>query len=399
MTNPPPAATPGWSLQPTVDWLFTKGRMIGDNNRFTQELATRLVECGAPIDGLRIMVRTLNPQVLGYMDFWNSTDNTTRTATARHGVRNTDRYLGSPLQVILEEHRSLHQPLGALPENPHAAYAELIGHGHTDYLGIPIELSDGAFSAIIFSTRKADGFDAADVELLHRLRDFLAPVLELHSIRHTAISVMNTYVGQGTGRKILSGMVQRGDADLINAALWFSDLRNFTHLTETLPANQLLDMLNDYFEFVAAAVGARGGEILRFIGDAMLIVFPIDANMGHRTACNAAIDAALDACNTLAALNHRRQRHAQPPIEFGVGLNVGEVIYGNVGAPDRLDFTVMGPAVNRAARLESLTKSLGANILFSEEFAKLIDAPVQDLGEHAMKGIDGLQKVFGLAQV
>ena len=117
------------------------------------------------------------------------------------------------------------------------------------------------------------------------------------------------------------------------------------------------------------------------------------------TACNAAIDAALDACNTLATLNHQRQRHAQPPIEFGVGLNVGEVIYGNVGAPDRLDFTVMGPAVNRTARLESLTKSLGTNILFSEEFANLIDAPVRGLGDHAMKGIDGLQKVFGLAEV
>ena len=210
---------------------------------------------------------------------------------------------------------------------------------------------------------------------------------------------MNTYVGQGTGRKILNGMIQRGDADLINAALWFSDLRNFTHLTETLPARQLLDMLNDYFEFVSAAVSARGGEILRFIGDAMLIVFPIDENTSHQAACNAAIDAALDACNTLAALNHRRQRHAQPPIEFGVGLNVGEVIYGNVGAPDRLDFTVMGPAVNRTARLESLTKSLDTNILFSREFADLIDAPTQDLGDHAMKGIDGLQKVFGLEDI
>jgi adenylate cyclase len=344
--------------------------MISDNNRFTHELATRLVESGAPIDGLRIMVRTLNPQVLAYSDFWSSSDNTTHTATARHGVRSTDRYIGSPLQVLLEEHRTLHQPLG-------------------DF------------------TKKANGFDAADVERLHRLRDYLAPVLELHSIRHTAISVMNTYVGQGTGRKILNGMIQRGDADLINAALWFSDLRNFTHLTETLPARQLLDMLNDYFEFVSAAVSARGGEILRFIGDAMLIVFPIDENTSHQTACNAAIDAALDACNTLATLNHRRQRQAQPPIEFGVGLNVGfgvglnvgEVIYGNVGAPDRLDFTVMGPAVNRTARLESLTKELDTNILFSQEFSNLIDAPVQDLGDHPMKGIDGLQKVFGLAEV
>jgi len=385
-----------WSLQPTLDWLFTRGRMISDNSRFTHQLANRLVDSGAPIDGLRIMVRTLNPLVLAYSNFWSSSENKVVTAIASHGVRNTERYLGSPLQVILEDHQTLHQPLDAVGEDPHAAYAELIADGHTDYLGLPIELSDGAFSAIIFTTGKPNGFSSADVDTLHRLRDYLAPVLELHSIRHTAISVMNTYVGKRTGSKIMSGMIQRGDADLIHAALWFSDLRDFTHLTEVLPARQLLEMLNDYFEFVSAAVSAQGGEILRFIGDAMLIVFPIDESISRQTACNAAIDAAIDACSTLAALNHRRQRQGQPPIEFGVGLNVGQVIYGNVGASDRLDFTVMGPAVNRTARLESLTKTLGANILFSDEFAGLIDHRVRDLGEHEMKGVDGLQKVFAL---
>ena len=191
-------------------------------------------------------------------------------------------------------------------------------------------------------------------------------------------------------------MIKRGDADVIHAALWFSDLRNFTHLSETLEPDQVLAMLNEYFEFVAAAVTAQGGEILRFIGDAMLIVFPIDENMCIRTACNAAIEAAIDAQDSLAPLNHQRRRHGLPQIEFGVGLNVGEVIYGNVGAPDRLDFTVMGPAVNRTARLESLTKDLGHNILFSREFADLVEQPVRDLGEHEMKGIAGLQKVYAL---
>jgi adenylate cyclase len=395
-TQSPPASKRDWSLQPVMDWLFAGGRMIADNNRFAHELANRLVAAGAPLDGLRIMAHTLNPLVLAYADFWSSTDNRTRTVAARHGVRESERYIGSPLQFILEERRTLHQPLDELPQDPHGAYVELIADGYTDYLGLPFEFSDGAYSAIIFTTKRAGGFDPADIERLERLRDYLAPVLELNSMRHTAISVLNTYVGKRTGRKILDGMIKRGDADLINAALWFSDLRNFTHLTEVLPARQLLDMLNDYFEFVSAAVGARGGEILRFIGDAMLIVFPIDESTSRSEACNAAIEAALDACDTLATLNHRRQRHGQPAIEFGVGLNIGEVIYGNVGAPDRLDFTVMGPAVNRTARLESLTKSLDATILFSGEFAKLIDLPARDLGEHEMKGVDGLQRVFAL---
>ena len=207
---------------------------------------------------------------------------------------------------------------------------------------------------------------------------------------------MDTYLGRRTGEKVLAGMVKRGDADVINAALWFSDLRDFTRLTESLAPEQVLKMLNDYFEFVSAAVTANGGEILRFIGDAMLIVFPISGDSCQHTAARAAIEAALDAQNSLAALNHLRRRHDEPEIEFGVGLNVGEVIYGNVGAPDRLDFTVMGPAVNRTARLESLTKTLGRNILFSREFADLISEPVQPMGEHPMKGIDGMQPVFAL---
>jgi adenylate cyclase len=398
MAKPQQQSDSDWSLQPVIDWLVSAGRLITDNHRFTQELATQLAKSGAPVDGLRIMIRTLNPQVLAFTNFWSSTNNMTRTAIASHGVRSTDRYLGSPLQIVLEEHRSLHQPLAELPENPHAAYAELLADGYTDYLAIPVEFSDGAFSAIVFSTKKADGFSAADIDRLHRLRDFLAAILELQSIRHTAISVMNTYVGKRTGGKILSGMVQRGDADIINAAIWFSDLRNFTPLTENLPSDQLLDLLNSYFECVAAAVSARGGEILRFIGDAMLIVFPIDENISSKTAANAAIDAAIDAGNALETLNHRRRRHGQAMIEFGVGLNIGEVVYGNVGAPDRLDFTVMGPAVNRAARLESLTKTLGSNILFSLAFAELIDQPVRNMGEHEMKGIAGLSPVFALQE-
>ncbi len=210
---------------------------------------------------------------------------------------------------------------------------------------------------------------------------------------------MTTYVGKRTGEKVLSGMIRRGDADTIHAALWFSDLRNFTHLTETLPAKEVFAMLNEYFEFVSAAVRARGGEILRFIGDAMLIVFPISSDVSKKSACNAALESAKDARATLAVINHLRKRKTKPLIEFGVGLNVGEVVYGNVGAPDRLDFTVMGPAVNRTARLESLTKKLGHDVLVSKDFSDQIDYDTISLGLHSMKGIVEPQSVFAISNV
>jgi adenylate cyclase len=302
--------------------------------------------------------------------------------------------------VIYETHKRVRQRLDNLPEDAHRAYTELAEDGFTDYVALPVFFGEVAEpgAAIIISTKRNGGFTDQDIESFRQIRDYLAPVLEVHALRHISRSLMNTYVGKRTSEKVLAGMIKRGDADRINAALWFSDLRNFTQITETLPADQVLEMLNEYFEFVAAAVGARGGEILRFIGDAMLIVFPIDNNMCAQTACNAAIDAAIDAYNTLATLNHQRRRHNKPEIEFGVGLNVGEVIYGNVGAPDRLDFTVMGPAVNRTARLESLTKEFDCNILFSKDFAEMIETPSQFLGNHDMKGIAQPQAVYALCE-
>ena len=146
-------------------------------------------------------------------------------------------------------------------------------------------------------------------------------------------------------------------------------------------------MLNEYFEFISAAVTAHGGEILRFIGDAMLIVFPIDDTMCGKTAANAAVDAATDARSTLATLNHQRRRHGKPEIEFGVGLNIGEVIYGNVGAPERLDFTLFGSAVNKASRVETLSKSLERLILLTERVARRLDRELDDLGEHPLRGV------------
>jgi adenylate cyclase len=212
-------------------------------------------------------------------------------------------------------------------------------------------------------------------------------VLEAVATHRIAETLLDTYVGHRTGRRILSGQIQRGAAETIHAALLYSDLRDFTSLTEALPTQQLLAMLNEYFETVAASVSAHDGEILRFVGDAMLVVFPADGEHGSGPACRAAVDAALDVFTRIDAINGRRRQTGDPEIRFGIGLTAGEVVYGNVGAPDRLDFTVIGPAANRAARLESLTKELGVPLLMTAKFAGLLDRPVRSLGLHALKGL------------
>jgi adenylate cyclase len=385
-----------WSPQVIIDWLFSEGRMLGDDSDFVLQLARNLNACGAPVERLLLTIQTLNPEIVATSNAWLKSTDTIHHFVAERRIRETDRYIGSPMEQLFETEKRVRQRLDKLSEDAHSAYRELAEDGYTDYLALPVMFSWGLGSALVLSTKHPQGFSDTDIKSFRILRNYLSPIIEVYSLRNLSKSLMNTYVGKRTGEKVLAGMIQRGDADIIHAALWFSDLRDFTHLTETLPARQVLEMLNEYFEFVAAAVTARGGEILRFIGDAMLIVFPIDDDTSQQTACNAAIDSAIDAQSTLGSLNHRRRRHGEPEIRFGVGLNVGEVVYGNVGAPDRLDFTVMGPAVNRTARLESLTKTLDCNILFSHQFSELIDTPSTCLGMHEMKGIAEAQAVYAV---
>ena len=198
------------------------------------------------------------------------------------------------------------------------------------------------------ATDIARGFGARDLANFEQLSHALGAALEAAATHRIAETLLDTYVGHRSGRRILSGQIQRGAADVIEAAIWYADLRDFTALSEKLPSARLLEMLNAYFELVAQAVTPRGGEILRFMGDAMLILFPADKKGHLGAACAAAMDAALDAFARAETINHRRRLDSCPEIRFGVGLNAGQVVYGNVGAPDRLDFTVIGPAVNRA---------------------------------------------------
>ena len=374
--------------------MFRHGRLIENQYDFVTELSSNLLKAGAPIDRLQMLFPTINPLYSGTSALWRKRTGETTPFQAHHDIRFSDRYIGSPLQRLQETGRDIRQSLTDLPADAHAAFTELVDEGFTDYYAMRVTFNSDLAGSFIVSTRKPGGFSDCDIKNFRRMRDHVAPILEVFALRYLANSLLDTYLGKRTGQKVLSGMIKRGDADIIHAALWFSDLRDFTEMTENLPADELLKILNDYFEYVAAAVTARGGEILRFIGDAMLIVFPIDDRVSKKSACKAAIDAARDAQQSLATHNHMRRRHGENEIRFGVGLNVGEVIYGNVGAPDRLDFTVMGPAVNRTARLESLTKTLGENILVSKEFTEFVDCPMKSLGEHMMKGIEQPQPVF-----
>ena len=203
--------------------------------------------------------------------------------------------------------------------------------------------------------------------------------MEVHALRRTAKTVLETYLGRLTGERVLNGLIHRGDGEDIHAVLWLCDLRGSTTLADKLPRRAFLELLNDYFECMAGAVLAHRGEVLKFIGDAMLAIFPIGAITDHpercpehARACADAIAAAREAIRRMAELNLRRRERREQPLRFGIALHLGDVMFGNVGAPGRLDFTVIGPAVNEAARLEAMCKTLSQPLVISAEVARLL---------------------------
>jgi len=386
-----------WQQSAVIHWLFHEGRLTADPRVFVENLGRRLVEAGAPLWRLRIGCRTIHPQIAAWSLVWATDTPQVTDRVAGHGFKDNDTYIGGPMQHVVETETPFRRRLENLDEDrDHRLLFELAADGATDYLALPLIFSDRTVGTMIVASQSEAGFDDADVAAFEGLVPYVAPIFEVLAARKLARTLLDTYVGPRTGERVLSGQIKRGDGEIIHAAIWFSDLRDFTPLTESLEPQDLLAMLNAYFEAVAAAVTARGGEILRFIGDAMLIVFPVGSDGSQEDACTAAVEAARDAINALAALNMRRKRSGQPEIRFGVGLHLGEVIYGNVGAPDRLDFTVMGPAVNRTARLEGLTKTLGHGLILSDEFAARLDEETESLGFHPLKGVADEQEVFAL---
>jgi len=325
-----------WQQSAVIHWLFHEGRLTADPREFVEALGRRLIEAGAPLWRLRIGCRTIHPQIAAWSLVWATDMARATDRIAGHGYKDNDTYIGSPMQHVVETGGPYRRRLHDLDEDrDHRVLFELAADGATDYLALPLVFSDDTTGTLIVASNAAAGFDDADVAAFQGLAPFVAPVFEVLATRKLTRTLLDTYVGPRTGERVLSGQIKRGDGEVIHAAIWFSDLRDFTPLTESLEPKDLLAMLNAYFEAIAAAVTARGGEILRFIGDAMLIVFPVGSGGSQEEACTAAVEAARDAVNALAALNIRRKRSGQPEIRFGVGLHLGEVIYGNVGAPDR----------------------------------------------------------------
>lgn len=392
---------PGWPLRPIILWLLTDGRVMTSPDAVLDGLTRRLEQVGAPIARIRISCATLHPQVAAWGALWSRGKGAAPWQIG-HQQEIDAGYVDSPVQYVRETGKPFRRRLEGLdPTRDHRLMFELQAAGCTDYFGCPLPFSGERTNFFGIACDRPNGFTDDDLTKFGVIGLALAPVLEVIEARRTAVTLLNTYVGVAAGERVLQGLIRRGDGETVRAAFWYSDLRNFTGLTEALPPGRLLALLNTYFELVAGPLQSRGGEILQFIGDAILDMFraPSDIPIEAATArvCRAAADSAAEIFEAIGAANRGRIAAGEPPIRFGVGLEVGDVIHGNVGAPDRLGINVVGPAVNRAARLESLTKRLGRSVLMSADFAAFIEQRREPMGRHALRGMDEETEVYALS--
>ena len=354
---------------------------------------------------LRVIIRTLHPQAIGHSFTWQRDPGEVEVYRPPHSILQTDQYLKSPYAAIFAGAGGMRRRLdvaGAELEFP--ILQELHAAGATDYVAMPLIFLDGKINAITLATDRPGGFTTEELQRIYDMLPVLARLLEVHAMHFTAHTLLDTYLGKYTGKRVLDGLIKLGDGEDIHAVIWFCDLRGSTGLADGMAREDFLDLLNEFFECMAGAVLDHDGEVLRFIGDAALAIFPIveeDSQSGRDActrydACRLALAAARDAMGRIDALNRRRGEGGAAPLGYGIGLHIGDVLYGNIGVPERLEFTVIGAAANQAARLEDLCKTLDLPVLISAGFARFFPGELASVGRHPLRGVAAPQEIFTL---
>ena len=380
---------------PFIDWLLREAWEAASSRELTRRFVQCLRQGGVPVKRIRIIIRTLHPLLAASNYSWSEGDSEVGRFDISHDIVQSEMFQDSPLRRIFDGLGGIRRWIGAEEDDDFPVLADLRAEGMKDYVAMPMIFSDGQTNAITMATDDPAGFSAANLGFIHEVLPVLSRFYEVHAKRRNAVALMQTFLGRRTGEKVLDGQVKRGDGEDIHAVIWFCDLRNSTPIADRMERDAFLRYLNQFFDCMAGAVSDHGGEVLRFVGDAVLAIFPIDGEDGAAAAA-AAVDAAVQASDRINVLNGSANAGKCEPIGFGIGLHVGSVTYGNIGIPERLEFTVIGAAANEAARIESLTKELGVQVTMSKAFTDLYEGDVKSLGICELRGVGRTTEVFTL---
>jgi adenylate cyclase len=381
---------PEANIRAIVDWLIDGAQSAPLPQQVLAQLCDRLVAYGIPLWRVAVFVNTLHPQIIGRRFVWRPGADV-EISEGRFGLFDTPEFRENPVARVYSTKNAIRRRLAdpsCVMDFP--ILQELRAQGVTDYLALPLIFTDGAIQVVTCTTRDPGGFTDAQIADIEAIITPLARVAEIRALRRTASTLLDTYVGHDAGERILAGQIRRGDIEEIHAAIWLSDMRGFTALADRQPPRVLIDLLNRYFDCQVPVILDHGAEVLKFMGDGLLAIFTIDGDKPE--VCTRALAAARQAQANIAALS----RSTMPGLRFGLALHIGDVLYGNIGSGNRLDFTCIGPAVNFAARIETLTGQLGRVILASDDFSRCCPGEFINLGEFALPGFSAAQLVFGL---
>jgi adenylate cyclase len=386
-----------------ADWLIEQGLLRARFETIVAGFGERLVAAGVPLWRGYATITTLHPTIRGVGASWRP-ESGVQTEHYVHRLKPSEDYLQSPFRHMLES-RTPRLRL-RLEEGPTGfpLLDRFRGEGASDYLALLVGYgidgtSDGRTGlAASWATARPGGFTAGELAILDRLAPSLALAIQARLGHDTAVNLLNTYVGPEAGRRILDGEIHRGSLQVIRAVIFYADLRGFTALADQSDREAMVELLNAYFDCLVPIVAEHRGQVLKFLGDGLLATFPLE-DEDPAEVCARALDAAAEILVCLRDLNRERGLQQRPVMDLDMVLHLGEVVFGNVGSADRLDFTVIGPAVNEASRIEALCASVGRHLLVSEAFASAAvhsGDRLVGVGRFALRGVRAAQMIYAL---
>jgi adenylate cyclase len=381
------------TIEAIAQWLNEGARRNPSFTRTFDDFAWRLLAAGIPVLRVSLHTGTLHPQFLGATYMWWRDVARTQKAMIAHEVADLVPYADNAVRRVREGGETLRRRLvGPEAQLDFSVLHDLRARGATEYFAFPLGSSFGFGDYMMsYVADRPTGFTSREIEDLKHLSERLSVIADMNNQRQIAENVLRAYLGPQTGPRVLAGQIRRGSGESISAVIWSSDLRGFTHLSDRLPGERVIAILNDLFDLQAKAIGARDGEILKFIGDGLLAIFPVADAADAPRAARSALAAARE---TLAQLRKTIPLGDETAPQIVIALHYGAVIYGNIGSADRLDFTVIGPAVNLVSRIEAVAKSLDLRLVVSDNFAEVYGEGLPSLGLHKLRGLEQPHELF-----